>query len=69
MFLLLTSVSLSKAEEPNYIQVNLSNARVVVVDKGSSKKSFSQTRAPCELGLFALSSEAQNMIPYSARKN
>ena len=32
------------------------------------KKSASQTRALRELGLFALCSEAQNMIPHSARK-
>ena len=40
VFLLLASASLSKADEPKYIQVNLSNARVVAVVKRSSNKSF-----------------------------
>ena len=37
-------------------------------DKGSSKNSVSQTRAPRELELFALCSESQNMTFYSARR-
>ena len=42
----------------------------IIVDKGSSKKrSVSQTKTPTELGLFAMCSEAQNMIPHNARKN
>ena len=37
--------------------------------KGHPRKSVLLTRAPRELGLFALCLEAQNMASYSARKN
>ena len=39
------------------------------LDKGSSEKGVSQSIAPREVGLFALRSEAQNIIFYSARKD
>ena len=37
-------------------------------EKGSSKKSVLWMGVPRERGLFAMCSEAQNMMPYSARK-
>ena len=36
--------------------------------RGHPKKGVLQTKAPRELGLFALCSEAQNMIPHNANK-
>ena len=37
--------------------------------RGHSKKSVSKTKAPREVGFFALCSGGKNMKPHSARKN
>ena len=44
------------------------NFRFIPEIRGLPTKSVLQSKAPRELGLFALCSEAQNMIPRSARK-
>ena len=52
-------------------QENVANRKesVTKFDKGSVKKSVSETRAPKEVGFLALCSGGKNMIIYSARKN
>ena len=52
----------------NVIEV-IFNFLFILEIRGLPTKSVLQTKAPRELGLFALCSEAQNMIPRSARKN
>ena len=57
-----------QAYDYRYVSISLGNTHYPLCN-GSSKKSVLQMRAPRELGLFGLCSEAQNMILHSARKN